>query len=138
MESWKKVWRDGVEPLLTDEGLQALRDALIRDDPKLIQGATSQPPPLQCVQDWPCEAACALGYCGWVSEGLITVGDVENWFSDMCFKIDQRLGEPAGCRHFLTFFDETPRNKMRTELLAEINLAMVGRGRTGGLQTGGP
>jgi hypothetical protein len=73
-----------------------------------------------CVQDWPVEAACALGYCGWQGEGLTTVGGVEEFFTRMCFEADQRLGEPAGCRHFLNWFDDTPRELMRPVLAREV------------------
>ncbi|MGL4553125.1 MAG: hypothetical protein ACRC33_18320 [Gemmataceae bacterium] len=127
MESWRKVWRDGVEPLLTTDGLSALAHALRGDDGRLVQGATTTPPPLMCVQDWPCEAACALGYCGWVGDGLETVGEVEEFFARMCFEIDTRLGEPAACRWFLNWYDETPRDEMRRELLAEVARALAAR-----------
>jgi len=76
MESWRKVWRDGVEPLLSLGSLEALRNGLANDDPRLLQGATTTPPPLQCVQEWPVEAACVLGYCGWEGDGLGTGGGV--------------------------------------------------------------
>ena len=56
MESWRKVWREGFAPVLSTAGLQALRKALTADDTRLIQGSTSSPPPLMCVQDWPVEA----------------------------------------------------------------------------------
>ena len=125
MESWRKVWRDGVVPLLSTEGLEALRRGLTDDDARLIQGATTTPPPLQCVQDWPVEAACGIGYCGWQGEGLETVAEVEEFFAKMCFEIDRNLGEPAGCRWFLNWFDETPRDEMRRELLAEVNRALA-------------
>jgi hypothetical protein len=125
MESWRKVWREGLAPLLSTAGLQALRRGLADDDVRLLQGATTTPPPLQCVQDWPVEAACALGYCGWQGEGLETVAEVEEFFARMCFEIDLRLGEPAGCRWFLNWFDETPRAEMRRELLGEVNRALA-------------
>lgn len=127
MESWRKVWRDGVEPLLTTDGLKALRQALKNDDARLVQGATTTPPPLMCVQDWPVEAACALGLCGWLGDGLETVGEVEEFFARMCFEVDQRLGEPAACRWFLNWYDETPRDEMRRELQAEVQRALVAR-----------
>src|SRR5579884_4022542 len=95
MESWRKVWREGVAPLLSTPGLESLQRALTNDDGRLLQGATTTPPPLQCVQDWPVEAACALGFCGWQGEGLETVAEVEEFFARMCFEIDQRLDEPA-------------------------------------------
>ena len=116
-----------MEPLLTTEGLSALAQALRSDDGRLVQGATTTPPPLMCVQDWPCEGACALGYCGWVGDGLETVGEVEEFFARMCFEIDSRLGEPAGCRWFLNWYDETPRDDMRRELLNEVTRALTAR-----------
>ena len=127
MESWRKVWREGVAPLLSTESLEALRSGLVHDDPRLIQGATTTPPPLQCVQDWPVEAACGLGYCGWQGDGLETVAEVEEFFARTCFEIDRNLGEPAGCRWFLNWFDDTPRDEMRRELLNEVLLALAER-----------
>ena len=127
MESWRLVWRDGFVPVISTTGLMALRDALLSDDPRLTQGSTTTPPPLMCVQDWPVEAACALGFCGWQGEGLESVGEVEEFFARACFEADQRLGEPAACRWFLNWFDDTPRPEMRRELLAEVELALADR-----------
>jgi hypothetical protein len=127
MESWRKVWREGLAPLLSTSGLDALRQALTNDDTRLQQGATTTPPPLECVQDWPVEAACAVGFCGWQGDGLETVAEVEEFFARTCFEIDQRLGEPAACRWFLNWFDETPRDEMRQLLLAEVMRALAQR-----------
>jgi hypothetical protein len=125
MESWRKVWREGLAPQLSPAGLEALRRALLGDDARLIQGATTTPPPLQCVQDWPVEAACVLGYCGWQGDGLESVAEVEEFFARLCFQADQRLGEPAACRWFLNWYDETPREEMRRLLLAEVNRSLA-------------
>ncbi len=127
MDSWRKVWRDGLAPLISTTGLEALAGALRNDDARLLQGATTTPPPLQCVQDWPVEAACALGYCGWQGEGLESVAEVEEYFARLCFEVDQRLGEPAACRWFLNWFDETPRDEMRALLLPEVNRTLAQR-----------
>jgi hypothetical protein len=127
MESWRKLWREGVAPLLSTNGLGALKRGLATDDRRLLQGATTTPPPLACVQDWPVEAACLIGYAGWQAEGLESVGEVEEFFARMCFEIDNRLDEPAGCRWFLNWFDETPRADMRRLLLAEVNRALAER-----------
>jgi hypothetical protein len=127
MESWRLVWRDGFVPVISTAGLEALRDALRSDDPRLTQGSTTTPPPLMCVQDWPVEAACALGFCGWQGEELETVGQVEEFFARLCFEADQRLGEPAACRWFLNWFDDTPRAEMRRELLGEVERAIAER-----------
>jgi hypothetical protein len=127
MERWQHVWREGFTPFLPTSGLLALRDALEMDDPRLTQGSTTTPPPLLCVQDWLVEAACALGFCGWQGEKLATVGEVEEFFARVCFEADNRLGEPAACRHFLNWFDDAPRNVMRQELLSEVEHALAAR-----------
>ena len=100
MESWRKVWREGLAPMLSTKGLQALKLALVRDDERLTQGATTTPPPMQCVLDWPVEGACVVGYCAWQGDGLETVGEVEEFFAKVCFEADQRpfylgrIGDP--------------------------------------------
>lgn len=127
MERWQHVWREGFTPFLPTAGLRALREALATDDPRITQGSTTTPPPLVCVQDWLVEAACALGYCGWQGEGLATVGQVEEFFARVCYEADHRLGEPAACRHFLNWFDDTPRDVMRHRLLAEVELLLESR-----------
>lgn len=131
MEKWQKVWREGVVPSLSVDQLKALRRALADDDPRLIQGATTSPPPLQCVQDWPVEAACALSYCGWQGDQLETVAEVEEFFARICFEVDQRLyigsrrfGESAACRWFLNWYDNTPRGEMRRLLLSEVEATL--------------
>jgi hypothetical protein len=131
MESWRKVWRDGFAPVLSTAGLQELRKALVRDDARLTQGATTTPPPLQCVLDWPVEGACALGYSAWQGDGLESVGEVEEFFARACFEADQRLGEPAACRWFLNWYDDTPREEMRTLLLSEVNRTLAERFTSG-------
>lgn len=120
MEKWREVWRKAIGPFLPEKHLSVLLEALVSDDAQLLQGATTTPPPLQCMQDWPVAAACALSFCGWQGDGLKTVAEVVNFFGRTCFEIDARLAEPAGCRWFLNWFDETPRDEVRRELQAEI------------------
>jgi len=127
MEAWRKVWREGLAPLLSTKGLQALRRGLLRDDGRLTQGATTTPPPMQCVLDWPVEGACVVGYCAWQGDGLETVGEVEEMFARICFEADQRLGEPAAVRYFLNWYDDTPRAEMRQQLLVEVSRALADR-----------
>jgi hypothetical protein len=121
MESWKKVWREGLAPLLSTPGLEALRTAVVRDDQRLIQHATCNPPPAEVFHEEAVEGACALGFCGWKGDGLKTVAEVEEFFIRTCRIADDALGEPGVCRFFLNWFDETPRLDMRQHLLQEIN-----------------
>ncbi len=120
METWRMVWRDGIAPQLSTPGLMALGKALREDDPRLLQGATTQPPPLQCVQDWPVEGACGVTFCAWQGDDKATVAEAEEEFARVCYACDQALGEPAACRWFLNWFDLTPREKMIAELLPEV------------------
>jgi hypothetical protein len=127
MQAWQRSFREGIAPLMSTPALLALKKALAVDDSALIQGATTAPPPLPSVKDWPVEAACAVAYAGRQGEGLETVDQVEDYFAHVCFGADKALGEPAGCRWFLHWFDETPRPQMRLALLAEINLELASR-----------
>ena len=124
MELWRKTFREGFAPVLSTVGLEALRGALMSDSDDLIQENPTSPAPLQAFLDWPCEGACAIGYCGWRGDGVETVGEVEETIARACFEADQRLGEPASCRWFLNWFDSTPRDEMRRELLQEVNLEL--------------
>jgi hypothetical protein len=120
VHAWQKVFRVGIAPQLSTPALIALAKALENDDPRLLQGQTTSPPPLQAVQEWPVEGACSLGFCGWQGEGLQTVGEVEEYFAHVCYEADCRLNEPGAVRFFLNWFDETPRDTMRQQLAAEI------------------
>jgi hypothetical protein len=103
VDAWQKVWRDGLALQFTTRGLEGLAAALERDDARLITGATTYPPPLQCVADWAVERCCPVCYA--LLDGrppdAVRVGELEEWFAEACWAADQRLGEPAGCRHFL-------------------------------------
>jgi hypothetical protein len=129
-KNWRKVWREGFAPLMPTEVLIPLRDALRADDPRLVQGSTTTPPPLTCVQDWPVEAACAIGYVAWRGDNLDTVGDVEERFGRYCFDADQRLGEAAACRYFLQWFDDAPRPEVLADLAAEVQYELERREAT--------
>lgn len=125
MESWRMVWREGFVPVLPLEGLKALREALIKDDPTLAQGCTTTPPPLMSVSNWPLEAGDAIVYVGWKGDNRRTVGEAEQFFAEACFEADQRLKEPAACRWFLNWFDDTPRPEMLEQLLPEVERAIA-------------
>ncbi|MCI0639415.1 MAG: hypothetical protein L0Y72_20285 [Gemmataceae bacterium] len=124
MELWKKAWRHGLSPRLSEAGLAALRQALLHNDRRLIQKATTCPSPWALYYQEEIEAACALGFCAWQGDGLKTVGEVSDFFEKVCQAADQALGEPAACRFFLNWFDDTPRPLMRRLLLAEVNRAL--------------
>jgi hypothetical protein len=127
MKSWQEVWQDGIAPLLPTRGLEALRTALVIDDCKLIQGATTLPPPIDGVQSWPVEAACVIGFSGWQGRGLESVEQVEQFFAFVCGQAEQRLGETCACRWFLNWYDTTARAEVRHRLLAEVEQVLEER-----------
>lgn len=123
-EAWRRAWRWGVAPQLSCEALEALRSGLERDDPAIIQGASTTPPALQGVMEWPVEGGCAICYAGWRGLWLRTVREVESFFAQICQRADEALGEPAAIRYFLNQFDEWSRAEMLVELLAEVEWAL--------------
>jgi hypothetical protein len=131
MTAWQRCFRLGFAPQLSTRALEALRTALATDDERLITGATTSPPPLQCCAEWPVEAACPIGWTGWQGEGLTTVGQVEEHFARLCYEADRLMGEPAACRYLLNWVDDTPRDDMRWQLRAEVEAELRRRGSTG-------
>ena len=134
-EAWRRVFRSGIIPLLSTTGLNGLQRSLIEDDPRLTQGSTTSPPPLQCVLNCELEGGCVITLAGWHEGVADTVGEAEEYFAKICFEADQRLGEPAAVRYFLNWFDDTPRDEMRRELLSEIDLALFQRVTVGEVAT---
>jgi hypothetical protein len=119
LAAWQYSFRNGFAPNLSDAELQVIRAALIEDEPRLCQGATTVPPPMQCVLDWDCEGGCVIAYAGWQT-GRRSVREVEEFFAGVCGKADAALGEAGGVRYFLNWFDQMPRDVMRLQLLQEI------------------
>ncbi len=127
-EPWLRVFVDGFAPNMTDDELLALRGGLERDDPRILQGATTTPPPLLCVHDWPCECACPIGYTTLATIDGATVGQVENVFANLCFMCNASLpSEPNACRFFLNWVDVTPRPEMRASLVEAIEHVLAQR-----------
>jgi hypothetical protein len=126
VEAWRRAWR-AIAKELSTKALRALQKALECDDERLVQAVTTVPPPLQCVQDYPVEAACSLGFCGWQGDGLKTVGEVHEYFAQICFDAGERLGQEDGVRYFLNFWDETPRDTARFALLVEVQRELACR-----------
>lgn len=125
LEAWRYVWRVGFAPQFGTAGLEALAVALRDDNPQLLQRATTEPPALHCVMDWPCQGCCPVSWAA--AFHAETVGEVEDAFGRACFECDTRLGDRGGCRWLLNWIDETPRATMRAELLAEVEREIAKR-----------
>ncbi|MFL5244874.1 MAG: hypothetical protein ACJ8FY_22460 [Gemmataceae bacterium] len=127
MNTWQQVWHQGLAPSLSTPALEALHTALVKDDPRVIQGATTLPPPIDGVQSWPVEAACVIGFSGWQGHGLESVAQVEQFFACVCSQAEERLGETAASRWFLNWYDTTARTEVRHQLLAEVEKVLEER-----------
>src|SRR5262245_24491310 len=88
MTAWQRSWRQGFAPLLTADGFAALLTALETDDPRLAQGATSEPLPVAIFADCAVEKACAIGFCLWQGLGLDRVGELHQAFLRLCASAD--------------------------------------------------
>ncbi len=87
METWQKVWRQAVVPLVSTVALEALKRALLADSPDLIQGATTSPPPLEICLGWPVEACCPLTFLARQGQTLGTVREAEDAFARLGYEI---------------------------------------------------
>jgi hypothetical protein len=130
LATWRLIWREAVAPQLSDAELEALQAGLIRNDPALIQGRTVQPDPVHKKRLEEPTACCPIAYALWQpKENIpgITVDEVEECFSKLCATAEKITGEPRAIRHFLNWVDDTDRETMRKELLAEMIIALVAR-----------
>ena len=132
-DSARKVWREGLAPLMPAAGLCALARALRDDDPALLQGATCLPPPIDSMASYPVEAACAITYCGWKGCNKDSVSEAEEFFYKSCCDCDKTLGELAAYCHFINWFDECERGEMRSELLPLVEAEIESRLEEAGL-----
>jgi hypothetical protein len=129
LPSWKHVWRTGIVPQVSTEGLQRLRRALLEDDSRVLTGSTCFPPPLQCCEDERVERCCPV--CWLILAGkspeAISVGLLDEAFARLCWEADKLCGQPMSIRYLLNWIDETPRPELRKQLIVECDLALAGR-----------
>lgn len=127
MEMWRKVWREGFLPQFNDDGLFALRAALERQDPRILQGTTCYPPLLDCLRERDVEACCPVGFAGWQGGEADTVDQLDRWFSRVCDDCDKKFNEPAACRYLLNYWDDAPRAEACRQLLEEVERELANR-----------
>jgi len=105
------------------DGLRALRKALAEDSPRVIQGETVKPLPTLANAEEDCARACVLGFAVWKGFRLLSVAYVARWFGHICRTIDAaRPGDAARLVHWVDF---TPRERMRAELVAVLDVVLA-------------
>lgn len=129
---WKVAWHKGIVPQITVQGLKALRQGLINDDPNLIQGDTVNyvPHPSGYVNPTTFASvckACVIAYCVWKSEKSNDYQDIVGRFSTIVSH-SKKLGGPEGSAiRFIAWVDRINRSEMRELLLPEVELAIASK-----------
>lgn len=126
MEAWREAWRRGFAPQFHSETLRGLLAALRSNSVQIGQDYTCYPWPNPSNYERACESACPVGYCGMV-DGLETVGEVNEFFGEVCHNADRLLGGPGECRHFLNAVDSWSRPQLLANLIPEVELALQNR-----------
>jgi hypothetical protein len=129
VEAWRKVWREGVVPQLSTEGLGCLLDALKRDDPRIVTGCTTIPPALSSCSDLPIESADPIVWAllDGHSPRACTVGLMDEAFARLAIRCSELCGMPRAIGTLLCWLDEQDRQTWRTELIKEVTAALIGR-----------
>lgn len=120
-ETWRAVFREGFAPVLPLDGLRALREALLHNDPAVRPGSTTVPAfEGEVEHDERPTACCPVAYCGWKPDGLETIGEVSDFFNEACSAAEYRLKEVGASRHLVNWIDDAPWPEVRAGLLAEV------------------
>jgi hypothetical protein len=119
----QEIFHSAIGWRLGQEGLAALKDALERDDPALLQSTTVSPDINVCCRHDACTGACAIGLALWKGWGLCSVGEVEHQFSKLAVQVDSQLGS-GSCMRWVSWYDEMPRQEMRRVLLPQVLRAL--------------
>ena len=126
MGCWRAAWQV-IQQRLPTKGLLCLRTALETDDSALLQGASTNPPPWDCVSDWSLSGGCPIVYAGWRAGLFSTVGEGEIYFAQLASRLDRELGWPSACFTFLNFWDDGRREEVRALLLEEVTQEIQNR-----------
>lgn len=133
VRQWQNVWRLGISPHLSTEGLLALLKALLADDLALIQGATTEPPPISGCMDLEPVGHCPLIFCirfgqpqnpkglGW------TIADLEQEWAELLGKVDATFKQVNAHRPWFAFWDDSDRQTARWALMQEVTRTLAER-----------
>jgi hypothetical protein len=129
IEAWRKIWREGLVPQLSTDGLQGLLDALKRNDSRIITGATTEPPAFSAASNLPIERCDPIIWAMLDGHGpaACTVGLMDEAFARLAIRCSELCGMPRAIGTLLCWIDDQDRETWRTELMREIHLALIGR-----------
>jgi hypothetical protein len=125
-DSWRKVLRDGVIPLWTDEELAAVRAALLHDDPRLMHGGTyeaeSRAAGEECIS-----GVCLLAYPLLVSGGITSAEELEDGLAGFCLRVSDRLNDLLAPGHLINAWDEMEPALIRPQVFHLVNAEQARR-----------
>jgi hypothetical protein len=79
---WREAWED-LEPHLSTPVLSAMLAGLESNDARIVQGVTHQPSLARAPSNAPPECGCLVAFGLWVGEGLETIGQIDQRFSQV-------------------------------------------------------
>ena len=120
-------WQEGIQPSISSTALRSLLEALERDDERLLQGASTSPPPLYPCDSWPCEASCPVCWLLWEGSQEMSVKEVCEFLGNIASHCEDALQEVGAIRHFMNWWDENPRELVRAKLSAWIAADLAAR-----------
>lgn len=128
LAGWQVAFRQGVAPQLSTAALERLADGLLGDDPALVQGWTTEPPPVEHCLDEYATGGCLLCY-GLMADfdGPPLVADLAGRFGDVCRRCDEALGLPGAVGYLLRAWDDLPRAEARALFRAEVERTLLER-----------
>ena len=120
MESWKKSFAH-IADVCGVPALQVLRTAVSENYCSLIQGTTVAYEPATNPGDRTVCGACAVGYMYWKADDMDFADDVEEAVAATFSEVAKKAGWDRAPDLFTNWYDETPRDEMRRELLPVID-----------------
>lgn len=118
LEPWRKCWRNAIAPQLPKNGLKALRKAILKNSPRVIQHE------IFCLRDNKIYGGCAVGYALWKGCHYTAVYDIIQHYNTICEKTDRQLKKLGAHADFFDWFDNNPLEQVLPLLLEEIDLAL--------------
>lgn len=111
------IWKNYILPALPKEALKKLFDAATADDGRLIRGINYFPPPSRPRSKI---THCDIVGFAFVNFGTTTVEELGQKWGNFMLSVGDKLGNPHDLRHFLNWYDDSPREVVLDTLAKSI------------------
>lgn len=130
MEQWRRYFRHGIAPLVENAQLEYVLGILKSDSEKMCQGDTvilrkviAESGLTYYHGDLPPVSGCFVSLIH-MSDEKLTANEVDAKFGPFLCRVGLNHGLSS---HFINWFDDSPREEVRRELIAEIELVLDAR-----------